>query len=172
VFLFGASLMGVAMTYVGTTIGSNLLPGRFGVVDALLPLLLTVAEGWPFLLLFQGNGIAFTVRVWLVSMGVFNLVAAGLLAWIRRRMRRTAYTEQVWKATMIEYRVRLLYDRRQAADMGLVLVALGALSGPLFDWAGAEAVAIAVGAVTMAGYGVGLKMQEQVARGLSEVARV
>jgi hypothetical protein len=170
--LVGASIMGVAMTYVGTTIGSNLLPGRFGPVDAVLPLLLTAAEGWPFLLLSGESGddpFKFVVRAWLISMGVFNLIAAALLLWVRRRMRRRAYTTDAWTSIIVRYRCQLLQDLLQASLMGVVLVVAGVFSGEMGDgrW-----LACVAGGLTIVGYVFGLRGQNAVARRLSLATRV
>jgi hypothetical protein len=121
--LLAASFAAVVLTYVGTTIGSNLLPARFGVPDALLPLVLSVAEGWPLLLLTSNDDTRHVAHVWMLSMAIYTFLIAGLLAWIRQRMQERFYETVAMDDLIVPYRRRLAVDASAAALTGLVLLA-------------------------------------------------
>jgi hypothetical protein len=80
--LLVASFLAVVQTYLATTIGSHLLPGRIAIPDVALPLMLILAEAWPIALLSVSVVHHDVIQIWGISMSLFAACSALLVGWV------------------------------------------------------------------------------------------
>jgi hypothetical protein len=162
--LLAASLVAVILTYVATTVGSNLLPDRLHVMDAVFPIGLTVLEAVPLVLLSSSTDTRSVADGWIVSTMFFNLAVVALLYWVGRRMSEERYEPTLWDEVVEPYLERIRGDRKAAATAAalllLILIATHAGSHRPDAWV----TTLAAGGATAFIFTIGLVRQEGSAR--------
>jgi hypothetical protein len=172
--LLVASFLAVVLTYVAATVGSNLLPGRLSVLDAILPVALTVFEAGPLVLLAsgdQGPDTRFVIHAWMLGMAVFNVIAFALLRWVMRRLDNDLY-DQPAKEIVGTYRRGLEADCR-AAGAGAVLlltifIVAVASDHALSTWTEASVAGVAASIIFAIGLITQQKSAEHMQKGIAE----